>query len=135
MAYTIAFEPFEFRIVATIYEKVNTTELIEFINEILIHVTENHCFFLLISFEMAALAITVSEFYELTKAIFTAVEKYGLKKKKFFNAITGSKDQDFLYLYEMITRGSNNGINVFHQIDEAKKWLQKAQNDYFSEKH
>lgn len=134
MAHSVIFDPLEFIIIAFIHGTVSISELIEFINEISTHAKENHCFFLLISFEKAEFAISKAEFHELTIAITAAIEAHGLKEKKFTNAVVGLQDQELLHRYEMITRNSNNGISLFYKLEDAKRWLRRSQNDYFMEK-
>ena len=134
MAYTVVFDPYEFIITAFIQGTANVSELTEFIHEILTHVKENNCFFLLVSFEKAHFKISLSEFHDLTIAISAAVEAHGLKGKKFTNAVVGMQDQGLLHRYEMIARGGNNAIFLFNKFEDAKIWLQKSQSDYHSEK-
>ena len=131
MAYSVKFNPYNFHIEASIQGAANVSELKEFINEILIHAKENHCFFLLVSFENAVLTISKAEFHELTNAITAAIEAHGLKGKRFTNAVIGSQDQELLQRYEIITRGSNNGISLFNKFGDAKRWLQESQMDYY----
>lgn len=121
-------------IVAAIHGMVSADEFIDFINQVLLYSKENHCFFLLISFEKVLFNMPLSGFHDLITAMWTAVESHDLKSQQFTKAIVGSLDQKRLHMYEMIVRNSSQHINLFYDFEEAKKWLRKAQSDYFIEK-
>ena len=114
----------EAHIIETKFEgKLALKEAKKIISKIAQVAKENNCFLCLSDYRDAELNLTTSDIYNLPKLLSDMTAQEGLSATTFKRAIVVRNNLEDFRFFETVTLNSMQNAKLFHEVDEAKKWL------------
>jgi len=126
MSHTVEYDPEENMVIAKVMGKVGLPDLLECIANILRVAKQENCIYILTDLHEATLEVSVSQIFSLSDTIGGMAKEQGMAIHAFKRVFIAAKGQDILKLYENASVNRNHNTKLFHDIEEAKSWLQEG---------
>lgn len=110
----------------TIQGDFSLSEAKEIISEATQVAKEQNCFLVLTDLREATLKLSTLEIYELPNVVSDKLASSGLHAYEFKRAFVAAKDLKDYDFFETVTVNRGQNAKLFHDVDEAKKWLSET---------
>ena len=126
MTHTIVYNPGLGIIETTTQGTLTLSEAKEIILEIAQLGKEKNCYLCLSDYREAALDMSTLQIHDLPGVLTNTVNSLGLRPGQFKRAIVVKQSFPDYHFFETVTLNAGQNIRLFHDRDEAKKWLLQA---------
>ena len=123
MPHNVAFHPQEGLIIARLIGPANLPTLLEFLDEVIKTAREANCYRILTDMRAAELKLSLVDIYALPGLVLKAAVRIDLNAYAAKRALVTSANQEEWQFYETVSRNRSHNVRLFHDIEEAKKWL------------
>lgn len=127
MTHTVEFDSNENLIIAQAQGDTYILDLVQLLNEIIVIAKQVNCFKILTRLDQANLNVNTIDYYTLPDIVRKTVESHGVNLHNFKRALVCAKDQQVLEFYQLVSHNRGNETKLFHNVQEAKAWLQTGQ--------
>lgn len=125
MAYIYNYLPEEEFFEVAFTGDVTLEELKRLINEIWEKIIKTGCKRILSNTLDANISLSILDFFELARYIFEFAKEKNIKLSSFKRAYVGKKGLKTLRFYETVLLNRGQNMKLFHDREEARKWLVK----------
>jgi hypothetical protein len=123
MTHTVIYNPV-LGVIETVGQgKLTLSEAKEIITEITKIAVEKDCYLCLSDYRQATVEMSITEIFDLPRILADIVISFGLYAGKFRRALVIEQGLTDFRFFETVTINFGQHIRLFHDIDEAKKWL------------
>ena len=121
--YTIFYNPEEHVLESRFQGDLTLTEVKAFISEAGSIAIEKDCTLFLTDYREATLKLSTLEIYEVPKIMQKTFSSSTNSVHLLRRAVVAAKDLGDYRFYETVTANAGQKARLFHDVDEAKKWL------------
>ena len=123
MTHTVTYNPV-LGVIETVGQgKLTFSEAKEIITDITKIAVEKDCFLCLSDYRHAIIEMSILEIFNIPRILADIVTSFGLYPAKFKRALIVEKSLSDFEFFETVSVNIGHHIRLFHDIDEAKKWL------------
>ena len=126
MPYSVEYDPEENIVMATFMEKVDLSDLLKGLANIIRVAKQENCNYILTDLHQANLQVSVSQAYNMPDTIKKITREEDVSLHQIKRAFVAAKHQDILEFYETVSANRGHHTKLFHDIEEAKSWLKEC---------